>query len=149
MKPNKATIYDGLKGVGENAVGRFCAKKQPGPAARLLRALHASRRPGGNYGAEMTGVEYRPFRWFWPVACPETPRGFSMKSCPETPHKLLCRPVNSPAPPTHHSLYNSDKLSRLATPSGLIERDSTYGIRSLAEDRTPGAHFAGVIGGPP
>jgi hypothetical protein len=76
----------------------------------------------GNYGAEMTYVEYRTFRRFWPEACPETPRGFSMQACPKTPHRLRCRPVNSSAPPTHHSLYNSDKLSRLAPPSELIER---------------------------
>src|SRR5262245_39967277 len=103
----------------------------------------------GNYGAEMTGVEYRTFRRVWPGACTETPRRFNMQACPKTPHRLRCRPVNSPAPPTTHPLYNSDKLSRLAPPSGLIERHSTYGIRSLAESCTPGAHFAGVKGGPP
>ena len=102
-----------------------------------------------NYGAEITGAEYRTFRGFWHGACPETLRGFSVQACPETPHRLLCQPVNSPAPPTHHALYNSDKLSRLAPPSGLIELHSTYGIRRLAESRTLGAHFAGVIGGPP
>ena len=63
--------------------------------------------------------------------------------------QVLCQPVNSPAPPTHYPLYNSDKLSRFAPPSELNERHSTYGIRSLAEGRTLGAHFAGVIGGPP
>jgi hypothetical protein len=42
----------------------------------------------GNYGAEMTGVEYRTFRRFWPGACPETPRGFGVQACPETPHRF-------------------------------------------------------------
>src|SRR5262245_1789128 len=102
-----------------------------------------------NYGAEMTGVECGTFRRFWGGACPETPRGFGAQARPETPHRLRWRPVNSPAPLTRHPLYHSDKLSRLAPTSELIERHSPYGIRSLAEGRTLGAHFAGAIGGPP
>src|SRR5215510_1808071 len=96
-----------------------------------------------NYGAEMTGVEYKTFGLAWPWACPETPRGFGRQACPEMPHRLRCRPVNSTALLTRHPLYNSDKLSRLAPPSGLIVRHSTYGIRSLAEGHTLGADFAG------
>src|SRR5262245_22849219 len=97
----------------------------------------------------MTGVECRKFRRFWRRSCPETPREFGAQARPETPHRLRWRPVNSTAPLTRHPLYHSDKLSRPAPPSELIIRHSPYGIRSLAEGRTLGAHFAGVIGGPP
>jgi hypothetical protein len=49
----------------------------------------------------------------------------------------------------HPPLYHGDKLSRLAPPSELIEIHSPFVIRSLAEGRTLGAHFAVAIGGPP
>ncbi len=40
--------------------------------------------------------------------------------------------IHSPPPLTRHSLYHSDKLSRLALPSELIECHSPCEIRSLA-----------------
>jgi len=46
---------------------------------------------------------------------------------------------------TRYSSYRSDKLSRLAPTSELIKRHSPCGIRSLAEGRTLGAHFAGRL----
>ena len=46
---------------------------------------------------------------------------------------------------TRHFPYHSDKLSRLAPPSELSGRHSPCGIRSLAEGRTLGAHFAAAI----
>src|SRR5262249_54079186 len=46
---------------------------------------------------------------------------------------------------TRHPPYRGDKLSRPAPPSELSKRRSPCGIRSLAEDRTLGAHFAGRL----
>jgi hypothetical protein len=57
--------------------------------------------------------------------------------------------ANSPTPLTRHSPYHRDKLSRLAPPPELIERHSTCGIRSLAEGRRRGAHFAEMFGAHP
>jgi hypothetical protein len=56
--------------------------------------------------------------------------------------QLLWWPANSQAPLSLHSPYRSDKMSRLATPLKLSKRHSPCGIRSLAEGRTLGAHFA-------
>src|SRR5262249_10547417 len=49
------------------------------------------------------------------------------------------------APVTRHHPYRSDKLSRIALPFGLVECHSHCVIRSLAEDRTRGAHVAGWL----
>jgi len=43
------------------------------------------------------------------------------------------RPAILATPQTHHHIYHSDKLLRLAPPSDLIERHSHCGIRGLAE----------------
>src|SRR5262245_61588782 len=59
--------------------------------------------------------------------------------------KRVRQPAYSPVPLTRLSHYNGDKLSRLAPPSKLIKCQSPCGIRSLAEGRTLGAHFAGRL----
>jgi len=50
-----------------------------------------------------------------------------------------------PPPLTPHLPYSSDKLTRLAPPSELVERHSPLGIRSLAKSLMLGAYFADGI----
>ena len=65
---------------------------------------------------------------------PSTPDGFHKPLPREQLISLLLM--------TRHLPYCSDKLSRLAPPSELIECRSPCGIRSLAGGRTIGAHIA-------
>jgi len=58
---------------------------------------------------------------------------FVVQARPETPRKLGVTACQYQPKLTHHSLYRSDKLSRIAPPSELIERPSYCEIRSLAE----------------
>jgi hypothetical protein len=78
---------------------------------------------------------------------PKRPTGFAVTTC----HLSNSAPIetisaHSLLTLTRYDPYGSDKLSRLAPPSELIERHSPCRIRSLAMCRPLGAHFAEAIG---
>ena len=70
---------------------------------------------------------------------------FSVQASPETPQSFWDATAIPRNRMTRHPPYRSDNLSRLTPPSELIKRHSPCGIRSLAEGRTLGAHFAGRL----
>jgi hypothetical protein len=93
------------------------------------------------------GVEYWAFRV---GRVPKRLIGFCGSRVPKRPTGYVARRhANPPTPLTRHRPCRSDKLSRLAPPSELIKRHPPCGIRSLAEGRRRGAHFAEMFGANP
>jgi hypothetical protein len=78
--------------------------------------------------------------------CPKLPMAFCGRRVPKRPTGFAAHDLPLSTSLSRHFPYHSDKLSRLALPSELSGRRLPCGIKSLAESRTLGAHFAEAIG---
>jgi hypothetical protein len=73
------------------------------------------------------------------------PRIFGVQARPETLRSLGVTDCYYQHKLTRLSLYRSDKLSRLAPPSELIDRPSSCEIRRLAEGERPAPVLRGQL----
>src|SRR5215470_5481987 len=110
------------------------ASESSTPSAEYLgRAAHSL---WGNLGGGVRISQRRTIRRFRRGACPENPTGSVCRRSPKrhAGYGPAPRPANTSAPLTRRFLYHGDKLSRLALLYELIERQSPYRIKGLAEE---------------